>query len=499
MLFPIRTIKAKFIIVTTLFIILTVGIPFFFLLQQFKLNFQQRSEAMLTTTLDVVYEGIMNAMMLCQQKNIQEILDEVGKNQSITHIRIYDKKGVILFSTNHQEKGSNVSEFGPHHTQIVNQVFEYVELKKGKNVYSVARPIENKPYCQDCHKQKKTIAYLDVDVSLTPAERAFYTGSFHIIMLSVLIVIFLVSGFYFLFNRYINKPLQSFISALDRVKAGNLNIRLPEKKKDEFGVLEQHFNHMVNTLKDSREQIEKMHIEELQRADKLVTLGELAAEMAHEINNPAAVILTRSDFLRLELENEQNGNSSKYLEDLDVIISQTNKISRITNSILKFSKKLPRDFREVNILKIIDESLHILEPRLKSKNIQQLTEYQCDYNCKEAIIYGDENQLEQMLTNLFNNAIDAMDDGGILRVKVECLADHSVCLTIIDNGCGMDEKTQNNIFNPFYTTKGRKNGTGLGLYIVKNICKNHNAEISCSSTLREGTTFTITFKRERNR
>ncbi|HID40391.1 MAG TPA: hypothetical protein EYP36_12870 [Calditrichaeota bacterium] len=132
MFFPIRTIKAKFIIVTTLFIILTVGVPFYFLLQQFKVNFQQRSETMLRTTLDVVYEGIMNAMMLCQQKNVQDIIDEVGKNRSITHIRIYDDKGIILYSTNRYEKGSNVIDYGSHHIHAVDEIFEYVELKKNK-------------------------------------------------------------------------------------------------------------------------------------------------------------------------------------------------------------------------------------------------------------------------------------------------------------------------------------------------------------------------------
>ncbi|HID40392.1 MAG TPA: HAMP domain-containing histidine kinase [Calditrichaeota bacterium] len=366
-------------------------------------------------------------------------------------------------------------------------------------MYSIARPIENRPYCQDCHKQGKTIAYLDVDVSLTPAERAFYTGSFHIIMLSVLIVILLVSGFYYLFNRFINSPVQSFISALDKVKAGNMNIRLPAKKKDEFGILEQHFNHMVNTVEQSHKKIEEMHIEQLQRADKLVTLGELAAEMAHEINNPAAVIMTRADYLRLELDKQRNGNTSHYLEDLDVILSQTDKISKITSSMLKYSKKLPKDFKKINIFKLIDESIRILEPRLKKKNIYVNKEYQCKYDCQEAIVYGDETQIDQMLTNIINNAIDAMEVNGILTIKVECLSNYNVRLSIADNGCGIDEKAKGNIFSPFFTTKGHKNGTGLGLYIVKNICKNHNAEIICSSAPDQGTTFTITFNGANNR
>jgi len=143
--------------------------------------------------------------------------------------------------------------------------------------------------------------------------------------------------------------------------------------------------------------------------------------------------------------------------------------------------------------------LRILEPRLKHKNIQVHTEYQCEYNCKDAIIYADETQIDQMLTNLFNNAIDAMEENGTLIVRAACLPDHSVRLTIQDNGCGMDEKTKKNIFSPFFSTKIHENGTGLGLYIVKNICNNHNAAIACESAVGKGTQFTITFKRENNK
>ena len=498
MLFPIQTIKAKFIIVTTLFIILVVGIPFYFLLEQFKFNFQQRSEVMLEATEEVVYDGIVNAMMLCQQKNIQDILDEVGKNRSITHIRIYNSQGKILYSTRHDEKGADIKTDGLHHLAPTNRPGDAMKLRSQEEQYSIARPIENKPYCRSCHKQGDVIAYLDVDIKLTPAERAFFTGSFHIIMLSVLVVLVLVGGFYFLFNRYINKPVLSFISALDKVKAGNLDIQLPAQKNDEFGTLEQHFNHMVRTLKDSRKQIEEMHIEQLQRADKLVTLGELAAEMAHEINNPAAVIMTRADYLRLEMESQKNGTLSRYIDDLDAILSQIKKVSKITNSILRYSKKLPRHFKQVNLLEIIDDSLRIMEPRLNKKRIKLKKEYQCLDNCKNAIIFGDADQIDQMLTNLINNAIDAMDSDGILIVRVECMADHIIKLQVIDNGRGMDEDTKSNIFSPFFTTKGYKKGTGLGLYVVKNICNNHNAEISCTSTPEKGTTFTVIFNKGEN-
>jgi len=162
---------------------------------------------------------------------------------------------------------------------------------------------------------------------------------------------------------------------------------------------------------------------------------------------------------------------------------------------LKYSKKLPKDFKELNILKVVDESAKILKPRFEKKNITINKSYKCDYTCPEATIFGDYQQMEQVFTNLLNNAVDAMPGGGKLDVEIRCLSEHEVQVKIKDSGIGMSDEIKNEIFSPFYTTKSAEKGTGLGLYIVKNICKNHNAEINCESTVNVGTTFTILFNK----
>jgi signal transduction histidine kinase len=274
---------------------------------------------------------------------------------------------------------------------------------------------------------------------------------------------------------------------LDNVERGNLDVRLPAKKSDEIGTLESHFNHMVLNLKESKQKIDELHFEQLQRADKLVTLGELAAEMAHEINNPAGIVMSRTDFI--QMDSEKYPQLKKYDEDFNVIINQINKISKITGNILKYSKKLPKQFQQADLKKICEETLNILGPRLAKKKITVEKHYQTDL----PQVLGDSTQLEQVFTNLVNNAIDAMEIGGELTIRLQFVDSERILWSVSDNGAGMDKSISDLIFSPFFTTKAAEKGTGLGLYIVNNIIKNHNAEISCDSHLGQGTTFTILF------
>jgi signal transduction histidine kinase len=362
-------------------------------------------------------------------------------------------------------------------------------LIKSEDIYSITVPVENKPSCQACHGQKSSIAYLDIDTDLTRAEVNFYTGSVHIIFLALAIIIVLFFGFYFLFNHFINQPLAKFITALDEVEKGNLSLQLPVKKHDEFGVLGRHFNRMVTNLRKSQETIEELHSEQLRRADKLVTLGELAAEMAHEINNPAGIIMSRGDYLKIEALKDPG--LVEYSEDLEVIINQINKVSKITSNILKYGKKFPKKFQTFDLGKLVKESLSILEPRFIKKNITLITQIESKF-CE---IYGDPQQIEQVVINLVNNAIEALQDPRELTIGI--LANQNECkFWVKDTGQGIEQEAMEQIYSPFFTTKLPEMGTGLGLYIVRNICKNHNADISCESTLGNGTTFTITFKKK---
>jgi signal transduction histidine kinase len=485
-----KTINTKFILFTTIFILLSVGIPTTFLVIQMRENFDQRSRIMLESTIDVVNNCLVNAMRSGRSKHIQTILDNISKNESVDHIRLLREDGQITYASNRKEIGQNIKSIDPGHSDLTDLSHTGVTLIEDEHIYSVTRPILNTPECQECHGSDRVIAYLDVDTNLTQAERFFHTGSIHMIFLAVAIVLILFFGFYYLFNFFINRPLSRFKRALDNVEKGDLEVQLPAKKSDEIGTLETHFNHMVFNLKESKQKIDELHFEQLQRADKLVTLGELAAEMAHEINNPAGIVMSRTDFI--QMDSEKYPQLKKYNQDFDVIINQINKISKITGNILKYSKKLPKEFHKANLQSISEDALSILGPRLAKKKIT----VEKNFQSKQPEIVGDGTQLEQVFTNLINNAIDAMEVDDKINIRIQDIDSERILWSIEDTGTGMDNSIRELIFSPFFTTKSAEKGTGLGLYIVKNICKNHNAEIACDSNPGQGTTFKILFPRQ---
>ena len=440
---------------------------------------------MLNITTDIVLSDIERNMILGKHQDIQSSIKEIAWNPDVAHIRLFNKEGAVIYSSDSTEIGKNVFNLMEDMDSTFLAQKKTYKLQSS-NLYSSWYPIRNKQECQQCHMEEEIISYLGVDTRFTKAERFFYTGSRHIYFLALLVILILIAGYSIVLQYFISKPFSRFILALGEVEKGNLNITLPAEKKDEIGTLEKHFNRMTGEIKSSQEKIEEMHNEQIQRADKLVTLGGLAAEMAHEINNPAAIIMSRADYL--EMETAENRNLEKYAHDLEVIIKQTEKISSITGNILKYSKKLPKDFKNVNLAEIIEESLLLHQHRFSKKNIKVKKEL----DSLKCFTFGDPLQLEQVFTNLINNAIDAIGSDGTIKISVY-LKEKKIYLAISDDGTGIDKDIMDKIYAPFFTTKDAQNGTGIGLYVVGNIIKNHNAEIECKSETDRGTQFLLTF------
>lgn len=488
----IHSVRGKFIIFSTLFITLSVGIPLFFLINQIDRNFDQRSRAMLITTLDMLHYGLYHVMTIGEHKNVQGIVDGISLNNSIRHLRLFDHSGRILYSSNKEEIGKNVKKIDPNHVTFGVREEWNIKFLRKQGSYSATEPLLNKPVCQSCHGDKKVIAFIDIDADLTTAESQFNTGISHIIYLGIFVTLLLILGLYIFFNNFVNKPIKNFIAAFAEVKGGNLNLQLEDSKIDEFGILNKHFNSMVTTLNNSKTKLEEMHLEQLQRTDKLVTLGELTSETAHEINNYSAIIMSRVDYLNLEFQ--QNEILYKYSEDLQAILNQIKNINLITGNILKHSKDSSQTFEVIDLLKVVDESVSLLNPLINKKGVSLLKKF----DTTDSLILGNSILLEQAFTNLIFNSIDFLEVDGEIIISARTIQNSKLLeLSFSDNGCGIEEMYLDQIFSPFFTTKTKERGTGLGLYIVKKICDKHNAEIRCSSSVGNGTTFTILFKLDR--
>ena len=188
------------------------------------------------------------------------------------------------------------------------------------------------------------------------------------------------------------------------------------------------------------------------QADKLTSIGLLAAGVAHEVNTPLAVISTYAQMLAKQVANDEQKTVL-----LDKIARQTFRASEIVNSLLNFSRTSTTDFGEVNLNKVIQETLSLLEHQLTKAGLQIVAELDPELRP----IHANAGKLQQVFLNLFLNARDAMNRGGVLEVRTWC-EESGARVDVTDTGSGIPAELLHKIYDPFFTTKGARKGTGSG-------------------------------------
>jgi hypothetical protein len=219
----------------------------------------------------------------------------------------------------------------------------------------------------------------------------------------------------------------------------------------------------------------------LVQADKLSSIGLLAAGVAHEVNTPLAVISTYAQMLA-----KQVGDDSQKSVILDKIAKQTFRASEIVNSLLNFSRTSSTSFGDVNLNRVIQETLSLLEHQLQKSGIQ----VKADLDAGLPAIHGNGGKLQQVFLNLFLNARDAMPAGGTLEVKTWA-DDSSAKIEVADTGSGIAPEHLNRIYDPFFTTKAARKGTGLGLSVTYGIIQEHCGSIEVSNRRSGGARFRL--------
>jgi signal transduction histidine kinase len=232
---------------------------------------------------------------------------------------------------------------------------------------------------------------------------------------------------------------------------------------------------------------ERIELEsQLSQAEKLSSIGLLAAGVAHEVNTPLAVISSYAQMLAKQVQNEP-----KKADLLDKITRQTFRASEIVNNLLNFSRTSGTEFGDVNLNQVIRDTLTLLEHQFKTSRVK------IDMELLESLplINGNTGKLQQVFLNLFLNARDAMPEGGVLRIATA--NGDGVKVLVSDTGAGISQEHLRRIYDPFFTTKtvprDGKRGTGLGLAVSYGIIQEHAGKISVASRVGTGTTFTLEF------
>ena len=296
--------------------------------------------------------------------------------------------------------------------------------------------------------------------------------------------------------RFIVRPITELVEANRRVAEGDMSVRVEPYGRGELAVLGRTFNIMVEALQETRQKL--MHAldnmaetlretqQELLHKEKLASMGQLAAGVAHELNNPLGTILLYSNVVYKEIPEED-----PHREDLLMVIDETNRCKTIVRNLLDFARQnevlvQPTDLNELLGKLVAEEKMR---PEFRTVSIK----LGLDPDVPE--IQADPLQLRQVFTNLMNNAVEAMEakGGGTLTIATRLAPfGQGVRVTLADTGVGISEENRAKLFTPFFTTKPVGKGTGLGLAIVYGVVKMHQGQIQVQSEKGEGTMFTIT-------
>jgi two-component system NtrC family sensor kinase len=296
--------------------------------------------------------------------------------------------------------------------------------------------------------------------------------------------IIVASGVAYLFARQISGPIRQLVGASKQVASGDLNTRVKVETNDELQFLADSFNDMATSIQKRDRDLKDFATKKIMQSERLALVGQLSANIAHELNNPLQGIVTFSH-LMLE-DNPQLDANCQY--SLEKIVGQANRCRDIIRGLLDFSRQRPPDKTFFNVNSIVDDCISLVERQALFHNIHVVKDFQEDIPL--AVI--DPSQIERVFMNLIINAAEAMDGSGTLTIRTrENKGTRDVEISFIDTGTGISEENIRRIFDPFFTTKDVGHGTGLGLAISYGLVRSHKGTLVVESEVGKGTTFTV--------
>ena len=322
----------------------------------------------------------------------------------------------------------------------------------------------------------KDAGAIEVAIPMEP-QAAYSRASLYGSILSLLGVAILSASVIFLGGiHWVGKPLKKLVEQVNTIGQGNFPQPAVLSSSDELGRLAKAISQMSFRLSEQRDTI--------RHTDRIGTIGTLAAGVAHELGTPLNVVSGRAGLIATgKLSGGEIEASAKTIK------SEADRMTVIIRQLLDFARQTPSSHSLIKTREIVLSTCDIMRPMAKNANVELITDIPED----PFSIAGDAAQVQQVLTNLIRNAIQAMPDGGVLTVEMLREQTGKVCIQITDTGVGMKSEDIDRAFEPFFTTKDVGMGTGLGLSIAYGIVSEHGGEIKIKSRLRAGTTFRVLF------
>ena len=326
----------------------------------------------------------------------------------------------------------------------------------------------------------RPVTDLDADLARTRWRLIVVVATF----VAVTMVVGIVLG-----TLYVSRPIAAMLAGVRSARSGDFRSPVPIGRRDEIGALADEFNAMLAALSEARSRIEheadaRIRLERgLERADKLITIGQLSAGLAHEIGSPLQVMSGRADELVSNADPEVARRAK-------ILVQQTERIARIVEQLLAFGRRRPPRITRCDLIEPVRQVIELVAPEARRRSIKLAVEAD-DHDHR---IEADVDQLQQVALNLIKNAMHATPDRGTIVVRVESAGD-MVNLSVRDNGAGIATDVQRHLFEPFFTTRATEGGTGLGLAVVRAITVEHGGSIEVHSEPGHGSEFIASFPR----
>ena len=446
---------------------------------------------------------------------LSEIHKYVWLNPDILEINVNIPQGdsLVTYVSNNPDEIDQVSDIDNSDSYRNDTLITKIIEVNDQRILRVITPI---------HIAKLQEGTYQIDLTLEEADKAII-GNLHAELRHSLLIMLPLILFLYLFLRFVVvKPISEMSKGVESIAKGDLDYRVSARSNDEIGQLASAFNQMTQDLKVSRAQLEK-HSEDLERqvgertsdlmeaneelsreiaerkraeeerqrieqqlllSGRLAAVGELAAGVAHELNNPLAAVQGYAQFLTMRQDLDESMRS-----DVDTIYEQAQRASRITANLLQFARKHEPERSSICINNVIENCVDLHAYRMKVNNIEVSTDL--DHELPDSM--ADFHQLQQVFVNLITNAEHAMTKAhgkGMISIKTH-RSDEAIRITVADNGPGIPEEDLARIFDPFFTTKEVGQGTGLGLSICFGIVEQHSGTIRVESELGKGATFIV--------
>jgi len=526
-----RRLSSKLVLSLTVIVVLINAVAGFISLRA------QRQNTLTTMVLGAdqlsksITSATWHAMRADTRDAAYEIMSVIADKQGVDRIRMFNREGRLMYSTkdgdNQQMMSTQeqpcVSCHGSMPVKVTVAPMSRVRIAlspSGHRTLAMVTPIYNEPSCSqaDCHAhpaKTKVLGVLDVALRLDPMdeEQAATTRN---VVTTTLITILLTATMIILFVRYfVTVPIKELIEGTNAVAEMDLEKPiLIHHGSDEMNALVHSFNTMRDRLRAAMEEVNefthslekkveertlqlKVAQQKLLHTDRLASLGQLAASVAHEINNPIGGVLNLSMLMQRLLK--EDGVPPERLADfrkyLGQVASETTRIGRIVSDLLAFSRRSKPQQVPSDLNRIIRTTLTLAAHKLKLAGTETELALQPDL----PMAHCDPSQMQQVVLNLVLNAAEATVSKGNGRIIISTrVSDDRKCaeMSVTDNGEGISPENLNKIFDPFFTSKADGKGVGLGLAVLYGIVKTHDGEVDVKSVEGEGATFTVSIPLE---